>query len=350
MKALTKSIAATGLLLVSSAWSYAESILLKNGTTIKGSVVEMNETDATVDTADMGRIVIKRRAIQSMTDGVDNPTSPAVAGAPANAAPSAMPLIVNNNNNNNNNNAASSAAPVVQPPQIETPAAVASSDLKQAKTASATYGEHLSAQLGFGYSKLQLTLSGTQRPRDVSDGPGIHIVPFRYKTNEGITLALVGDGMFHSGRDSNTWTKMGHAGGSVGWSSDMPSAGNAGGSWSINGTYGYGAVVTKAKSIQIESYSDSYPVGTISGYHDTSDQASSYETKVFTGALAGVNASYTYYAADGLGFDLGASALQGELENKEHKPGIDDYYDNYMDAGKRSVEAYIAYAGISKRF
>lgn len=330
MKAVAKSIGVAGIFLIPPAWSYAESILLKNGTIIKGAIVEMNETDATVDTADMGRIVIKRRAIQSMSDGVDTPTSPAQSLQPSTPA-SAVPMIVNNNNNNNNNNAATSsqATTATHPALSEAPAAVTNSDrsdIKNTKTAIAEYGERLSADFGFGYSYLQVKTTGEfDHFAKSSEGPAFHLAPIKYKTAEGITFGLLGDGMFHSSRDPKIWTKLLHGGGNIGWTSEQPSAGSSGGSWSINGTFGYGYLTDKP---------DSY-----------------FDERTYEGALVGMNMSYAYYSSDGVGFDLGASAFEGELVSKLGSKSVHSHYSAYRkDTGKRSISSYIAYAGISKRF
>ena len=58
-----------------SSTSNAETINLKNGSSIKGSIVEMNETEIIIDTADMGRLTIKRRTVKSITDGESENTS-----------------------------------------------------------------------------------------------------------------------------------------------------------------------------------------------------------------------------------------------------------------------------------
>ena len=49
--------------------AWAETIQLKDGTIVKGSIASMDEQFVVVDTADMGRVTIKRRTIQSIRDG-----------------------------------------------------------------------------------------------------------------------------------------------------------------------------------------------------------------------------------------------------------------------------------------
>lgn len=51
--------------------SDGEEVILKNGTVLSGSIVQMTETDVTIDTADMGQVVVKRRTVQSISDGVN---------------------------------------------------------------------------------------------------------------------------------------------------------------------------------------------------------------------------------------------------------------------------------------
>lgn len=73
----------------------AETIKLKNGSVVQGSIVEMNETDVVVDTADMGQVRLKRRAVESITDG------PGVAGSGGEAKPTS-PVNININNSQQN--------------------------------------------------------------------------------------------------------------------------------------------------------------------------------------------------------------------------------------------------------
>lgn len=46
----------------------AETVKLKNGTVLKGVIVEMNQTDLVIDTAEMGRVTVKRYTIQNISD------------------------------------------------------------------------------------------------------------------------------------------------------------------------------------------------------------------------------------------------------------------------------------------
>lgn len=77
----------------------AETIVMKDGSVIRGSIATMDEQVVTVDTADMGRLTIKRRNIQSIRDGVD--TLPATT---QDAIQSGASTQVNVNINNNQTN------------------------------------------------------------------------------------------------------------------------------------------------------------------------------------------------------------------------------------------------------
>ncbi|WP_218110205.1 hypothetical protein [Oligoflexus tunisiensis] len=46
----------------------AETVKLKNGSVLKGVIVEMNQTDLVIDTAEMGRVTVKRYTIQNISD------------------------------------------------------------------------------------------------------------------------------------------------------------------------------------------------------------------------------------------------------------------------------------------
>ena len=46
----------------------AETVTLRNGTVIVGSIVEMTETEVVLDTADLGRMRLKRRTVRNIAD------------------------------------------------------------------------------------------------------------------------------------------------------------------------------------------------------------------------------------------------------------------------------------------
>jgi hypothetical protein len=58
--------------------AFAETVKLKNGTVLKGVIVEMNQTDLIIDTAEMGRVTVKRYTIQKIGD--DEAASPGAGG------------------------------------------------------------------------------------------------------------------------------------------------------------------------------------------------------------------------------------------------------------------------------
>jgi small nuclear ribonucleoprotein (snRNP)-like protein len=76
----------------------AETIQLKDGTVIKGSIVSMDEQNVILDTSDLGRMTIKRRTIQSIRDGVELPAGTKVE------SPSNMNININNQQSNDQKN------------------------------------------------------------------------------------------------------------------------------------------------------------------------------------------------------------------------------------------------------
>jgi preprotein translocase subunit YajC len=87
-----------------STLALTEVVTLKNGSVLKGSIVQMTENDITIETSDMGQVVVKRRAVQTLNDGITvNPVEP-VRDSPGTSPASVTPqgVIVTNNNNNNN--------------------------------------------------------------------------------------------------------------------------------------------------------------------------------------------------------------------------------------------------------
>jgi hypothetical protein len=63
---------------------FAETINLKNGSVIKGSIVEMNETDIIIDTSDLGQVKVNRRTVRSITDQTQENAGKAESNGPIN--------------------------------------------------------------------------------------------------------------------------------------------------------------------------------------------------------------------------------------------------------------------------
>lgn len=302
--------------------AYTETITLKNGTTIKGSLVEMTETDATIETADLGKIQIKRRAIQSIADGVE-PTSvvPAVQ-----QQTSANPLVINNNNNN-------------QPTASLTPAPAHSEDKPPVTTtnvaAAPARSEGFSAQIDGGFSFLRTEAMidsyefGRSTQSNDTQGPSVHIVPLRYHLGAGFSAEIVADGLHHQQEQTGKSVQLLHLGGGLGWSSGTSDTDAGGGSWSAHVTYGYGELKTKGE----RNFT----------FDDESSPAHTY-----TGEILGANIGYTYYNTAGNGLNVGASALTGTLTNQEHSKFYDGTSDE--DINRRDILAYSGYVGFAKRF
>lgn len=159
----------------------AETVRLKNGTVLNGAIVQMTETDLTIDTADMGQVVVKRRAIAGFSD---DPTFG--GGAPAAATAPAAPAIAINNNNNN-------AAAVTTPPAPMVPAPAAPAPKVEAAptvAAVATAPEHVGYVLGKVASGVafQRTDGGTWS----AGAPLVHWDIFGYRWASGFGFALFG--------------------------------------------------------------------------------------------------------------------------------------------------------------
>lgn len=93
---------------------FAETVKLKDGSVIHGSIVQMTQTALTIETADMGQIQIRRRAIQGFEDDATPVTapelalSPLVASLPSQGDPAGIDI---SNNNANTNAALTSSSP-----------------------------------------------------------------------------------------------------------------------------------------------------------------------------------------------------------------------------------------------
>ena len=304
--------------------AFTETIVFKNGSTIKGSIVEMNETDITIDTADMGKVIAKRRTVQSIVDGAEPPITAAVQAG-------AATVINNNNNNNNNNSATASAAATVVAAEKPTPAAV---ETQQTKTALATDDHLWNARASVGYGFLSAKGMDRLGASYDSEGPALHIVPLSFHMFGGLSLELMADGMYHStGNDTNDWNRFWHAGGGLSFNTHAPDHGAAGGVWSAGVSYGLAQLTAR--------HGES---GRRFDYYYTTETESTY-----SGRMAGANIGYTYFTAEGLGLNFGGSALMGKLNE-----GTDKFSDGgdygFPSSGKKSVLAYMGYAGLAKRF
>lgn len=358
------NIAMTGALLVPASVALTETIVLKNGSVIKGSIVQMTETDVTIETSDMGQVVVKRRTIQSINDGVVSTPEVGVAQPPvvATSPAAGAPLVINNNNNNNNNNSnnnAVSAAPAAAAQEKPTDPVVQASKVQDLGDSTL-----LGGQLSFGYGLVGVSMP--DRTARYSGGPAIHWIPLSYRFSNGLTLSAVGDGIVPSNRDSvkGDSIQMLHAGGGLGWTSAPPQAGSGGGIWAMNLTYGYGKMIVEQKvttSTWSSQYppTESYPTSTTSGgqpslKHQQLHEEDGVKTSkyAYEGDLAGANISYTYFASGGAGLSLGASALKGRLYPTKNNPVNENFYDEYNapEAQTKSVTGYMAYAGLAYRF
>lgn len=91
------ALALLATLLLTPSVVFAETIVLKDGSIIRGSIATMDEQVVTIDTADMGRVTIKRRTIQSIRDGVEPSADSSI---PASGTPSNINVNINNNQTN----------------------------------------------------------------------------------------------------------------------------------------------------------------------------------------------------------------------------------------------------------
>ena len=71
----------------------AETIYLKNGTILKGAIVEMSETNITLSTSDLGTVIIKRRSVAKIQD-ISNVSPAPVVAPPVQTLPPQPPQVV----------------------------------------------------------------------------------------------------------------------------------------------------------------------------------------------------------------------------------------------------------------
>ncbi len=340
-------------LFVPSSVALTETIILKNGTVLKGSIIQMTENDVTIDTADLGQMVIKRRAVQSINDGVVT-TEPATTQNLANGGAANPPMVnINNNNNNNNNNANNQASTAAAP---EAPVkATEKSSTEMAVAASPVDSTRLGGLLAFGVGRV-----GTGNLLKSDDLPALHWEPIGYQFANGLSLDLIGDVMYQNKKDNSV--KFTHTGVAIGVGSRMPAQGQSGGVFTAKLSAGVASFESKSVKVDEDYY---YPTegqvpttesaggipsqnSAFSGYDDYSGE--SQTTINGSGAAYGLHLGYAYYSSGGAGIQVGASGLQSTMKVKSRGPSAyDKYFDTYEERNQ-TVLAMEAYAGLAYRF
>jgi len=136
-------------LLTFSHTARAETIQLKDGTVVKGSIATMDEQNVTVDTADLGRVTIKRRNIQAIKDGAENPAS-GKSEAPAN-----ININVNNQQSNAQKNDQSNDQKNDQ--QSEQKATFEEPEKQESKKEALVWQSGLFGRLGGGLRRIEIS-------------------------------------------------------------------------------------------------------------------------------------------------------------------------------------------------
>ncbi|MCX6127032.1 MAG: hypothetical protein NTV34_20095, partial [Proteobacteria bacterium] len=291
---------------------HTETITLKNGTVLKGSIVQMTELDVTIDTADMGQVLVKRRTIQSINDNVQVSDVPVAspAAAPVSAQPGSLVNINNNNNNNLNNTPASSTVTSV-PPAASDPAAVVS--IATGPSDSATM---LSGSIAAGWGGIDFS-HGTADNKKVK-GPSIHWEVINYRFSSGLRIGLLGEGLQSSSKSGERDTFL-MGGGTIGWQSPPPQPGTSGSVAYAGLNFSYAQLnmqrnIEGKKRLSVSSYTYNSDYQQVS--QNTVEEETPLETNAttrFAGKAAGLNLGYAYLFSGGAGLQMGLSAQKAWL-------------------------------------
>lgn len=143
------NITLLALLLAYTHTARAETIQLKDGSVIKGSIATMDEQNVTVDTADLGRVTIKRRNIQAIRDGAENSAS-GKSEAPAN-----ININVNNQQSNAQKNDQSNEQKSEQ--QSEQKVNLEEPETKESKNKPLVWQSGIFGRLGAGPRRIEIS-------------------------------------------------------------------------------------------------------------------------------------------------------------------------------------------------
>lgn len=256
----------------------AETIYLKNGTILKGSIVEMSETNITLSTADMGTLVIKRRSVSSIIDFVESPAPKPTTPEEAPPTPPVSPP---------------APAPVQQSVNINNASSIPPQVISQNESPKKIDQGHLYSNLSLGYTGIKLD-SETYR------FPTLHWDVLSYRTPSGSSFAFFAEG----GKDEDDLSVYRGAGIKADWAMARSrfSYGTSTLSFGFHG--GFGKFETQSKYYY-------------SRYLRHSQRYQSYNNVGVKGPMFGAQLVYNYLADDKLGFQVGASGSRVFTEEND---------------------------------
>jgi sRNA-binding regulator protein Hfq len=287
-----------------------ETITLKNGTVLKGSLTSMNENEVVLQTADMGTLTIKRHTIRSINDDVEQlaqplvpqPLSPPAAiPAPANGL-----TITNVNNNNNNNNAAATASEEDAVAASPTPREVQPSPALAAQVAEEPSEFRVLGSLGVGYGLLHLENQNNNKSK--AHGTALRWELVGLRIHDSFQADLFVDAM-----ELKQLRKGRYLAGGLGLSVPFGHKNYASGSWSSF------HVGTQLVSSMVDYEGYEAPRYSLTPYRGRDHiQARGYGV--------GTDLGFQYVGSAGLGFDVG---LSGQLSWMDRHTGNTCDYDRY---------------------
>lgn len=316
----------------------AETVKLKNGTVLHGSIVQMTESELTIDTADMGQIQVKRRAIQGFEDDSTPVAAPTLPPSLVASAPAAAPVGISINNNNNNTNTAtssssSSAAATAAPPAVvpvpEQTVARPAPEPTDKQSLGFVFGS-----LGAGVSYIRTKGNDEGESSDLGNAtwsramPTLHwdLLGYRWDGGFSLTAFVQGTRKDEYGATSRDWYQGGlRADYAFGQHQTRY------GSGAVYLGLGVGQMTMTTKEKQTDS-----DYGYYSSYPWPSTRILEIERK---GQGGTAKLAYQVLGSSGLGLDLGLSLSQGALKtSKVHggelcpRQGTYDYYGNRVVA------------------
>ena len=286
---------ATKILLYSGIWSLSqpglsETVILKNGNVLKGSIAEMSEENLIIDTADMGRITVKRRAIQSIRDGDEGlATQTEQKGGPVN-------ININNSQTNDQKVDQKSDQKVTQNQEVSerNEQQTGVKEDKKRDWQSGVFG-----RLTLGVGSTSLKFNG----KDIKEGPfadfgangGMHWDILGYRSDSWWSLSLFGESYFIASQGQFNDLKR--------------SASFVGGRADLN----------FFRKVNSNGGLSQYYFGIALGTADASlENKSGSDSKIkFSGNATGIAFGYDYLSGSRLGFTVGLSAFSAELDKLE---------------------------------
>lgn len=285
--------------------TYAETVTLKNGTTLRGSIVQMNDVDLTIETADLGQVVVKRRAIQSIQDVVPAAETPAASAKTEGSTVQNLNLnnnVIPNQNQMQPGYTPAPIAPKEEPAQENAKSGPTRPPSDQDTLVDNSEGSLLYGHLSFGMVKTSSRFLGGG---DVGTSGKATWSLIGYRSPSSLYVNLLAESSVKKGKQDVMWQTAGFG---IGYASRPPAARQTGGMFEAYGTLAY-AQMDVRQNIWADYPSNngySYPYATEKEVHIN-----------FTGTSYGLVLGYTYFFSDGFGLRLGASASRMEFHDSK---------------------------------